>query len=97
MPGGLVVNGSEICLRIHSVENVPIDRVNLSVCFGDGGNPLPSGEVSFCDRVNNPKPPSPLRGEGWDEGDEGYPLSTPTPAYRQAGLPSPIVSGGGDF
>jgi hypothetical protein len=32
----------------------------------------------FCDRVNNPEPPSPLRGEGWDGGDKGFFLSTPT-------------------
>ena len=41
------------------------DRYNtfsllFSVPFGDGGNPSPSGEFSFCDRVNNLKPPSPL-------------------------------------
>ena len=40
---------------------------------------------------------SPWGGEGRDGGDEGSSLSTPTPAYRQAGLPSPISSGGGDF
>jgi hypothetical protein len=41
----------------------------ISVPFEDGGNPSPSGEVSFCDWVNNPEPPSPLRGEDWDGGD----------------------------
>ncbi len=25
-----------------------------------------------CDRVQDPEPPSPLRGEGWDEGDKGF-------------------------
>jgi hypothetical protein len=41
--------------------------------------------------------PAGLMGEGWEGGDEGSSLSTPTPAYRQAGFPSPISSGGGDF
>ena len=61
----------------------------FSVPFGDGGNPSPSGEDSFCDRVNNPEPPSPLRGEGWDEGDKGSSSSTPTltlPPRRGRGL-----------
>jgi len=37
---------------------------------GEGGNSSPSGRSSYCDRVRDPEPPSPLRGEGWDGGDK---------------------------
>ena len=58
-------------------------RIVISVSFGDGRNPSSSpartintpgraGEVKFCDRVQDPELPSPLTGEGWDGGDEGF-------------------------
>jgi hypothetical protein len=46
------------------------------------------------DRVQGPEPPSPLMGEGWDEGDEGS-SSTPTPTlthHRRGGILSRVKS-----
>jgi hypothetical protein len=49
-----------------------IGLVAISVPFGDGRNPSPSGEVPFAIGSIDPEPPSPLMGEGWDEGDKGF-------------------------
>jgi hypothetical protein len=44
----------------------------------------------FCDRVNNPQPPSPLRGEGWDGDDKGiffvHPHPYPPPSPQGEGI-----------
>jgi len=48
----------------------------------------------FNDDLFLPKLSPPLVGEDEGEGEESF-LSTPTPAYRQAGSPSPIERGRG--
>ena len=44
---------------------------------------------SFCDRVQKPEPPSPLRGEGWDGGDKVFivhPHPDPPPSTEGEGI-----------